>query len=57
MSDKDKTAKLRAELSDLASKVRDAGRAGCFVNWTPAYRRAQKVLKETKDVPARRRKV
>lgn len=48
MSDKEKIVRLRAELSDLAAKVKDAGKAGYFVNWTPAYRRAQLALKETK---------
>ncbi len=47
VGDPDIAERLRAELRDLADKVRCAGRAGYFVNWQPAYRRARKLLKDT----------
>lgn len=38
-------ADLAAELTDLADKVETAGRAGYFVNYQPAVRRARAVIK------------
>jgi hypothetical protein len=40
--------KLCAELSDLADKVEAAGKAGHFVNYTKAVRRARKLIKEVR---------